>query len=75
MDKGNGKLVEKEYLIPDTLKAPLTKGDVVGKIVYRLDGKEIGESEIYIDESVGKVGIFELFARLIKAIFTGDGSF
>ena len=75
LDKGNGKLVEKEYLIPYTLKAPLTKGDVVGKIVYRLDGKEIGESEIYIDESVGKVGIFELFARLIKAIFTGDGSF
>lgn len=41
LKKGDDKNIEQSLSIPDTLNAPIKKGDVVGNIAYNLNGKEI----------------------------------
>ena len=37
------------------VKAPVKKGDVIGKVVYSLNGETIGETEITAKKSVPKI--------------------
>lgn len=50
--------------LPDSVFAPLKKGDEVGKAIFILDGKEIGSVPIYVDNDVEKIGFFGLWWRL-----------
>ena len=63
--------VEKVYEIPEKIKAPVTEGDAVGRISYRIGDETIGESEIYAVADVGKITFGEIFLRLIKNILIG----
>ncbi len=63
------KNVEKSYQIPQNLTAPLKKGDVIGSIIYTVDGKELGRCDVYINEDVEKIGLFDIFVGIIKKIF------
>lgn len=69
--KAEKKRIEKEFVIPESLSAPLTDGDVVGRIVYKLDGNVIGESEIFVKENIERISVIMLFGRILKALFTG----
>lgn len=72
VNKADKNRIEKEYEIPDCLVAPLSVGDVVGRVTYKLDGEVIGESDVFVKETVESIGLFELYGRIIKAIFTGN---
>ena len=63
--------VEKVYEIPEKIKAPVTEGDAVGRISYRIGDETIGESEIYAVADVGKITFGEIFLRLIQNILIG----
>ena len=52
VNKKDRKRIEKEYAIPYELSAPITQGDVVGSVIYKLDGEEIGRSDIFAKDSV-----------------------
>jgi D-alanyl-D-alanine carboxypeptidase (penicillin-binding protein 5/6) len=71
VNKGDKKKIEKEFSIPDFVTAPLSDGDVVGKVVYKLNGEIIGESDVYIRENVPQIKLIDLFGRILKTIFTG----
>ena len=71
INKSDRKRVEKVYSIPDTLSAPLKAGEVVGSVVYKLDGEEIGRSDVFVKDDVEEIGIFALYLRMLRAIFTG----
>ncbi len=51
--------------LPERLSAPVAKGDAVGKIVYLLDGKELGNVPVTASESVDRVGFWGILARLL----------
>ena len=70
VNKSDKKRIEKEFSIPKTLTAPLRSGDVVGYVIYKLDGEEIGKSAVFVSDDVDEVGIIQLFARILKAVFT-----
>lgn len=61
--------IEKTYVIPEYITAPKKSGDVVGEIIYSIDGEEIGRSDIIINDDVERVGVWELFLRLLESIF------
>ncbi len=63
------KKVELIYEIPEYVDAPLKSGDVVGRIIYKLDGEQIGSSDIFVKEEIDKITVFEIFKQLIKNIF------
>ncbi len=67
--KQDMKRVEKSYEIPKNITAPIAKNEAVGSIIYTLDGKEIGRCDIYANETVEKIGLFDIFIGIIKKIF------
>ena len=54
------------------LKAPLKKGDIVGKLTIKEDDKVTRTIDVTIKNDVKKANIFELYWRYLKDIFTGD---
>ena len=63
--------VELDYIIPESVSAPLNKGDAVGKIIYRLGEEQIGECMIFAGEGVRSVGFFDILWLLLSRIVTG----
>ena len=52
-----------KVILPKYVCAPLSAGDTVGKVVFTLDGKNVGEVELILEEDAGtirKKGIFRL---------------
>ena len=61
---------ESEIFIPETIKAPIEKGQVVGNMIFTIDGKEVGEIELITCDAVEKKSftsvLYELFLKLFK---------
>ena len=60
--------VNKEIVYNTKLKAPINKGDEIGKIIYYLDDKKIGEEKILASETVDKAGYIFVLLDTIKKI-------
>ncbi len=67
--KAENKKIEKEIQIEEYILAPVKKNEVIGKIIYKLDGQTIGESNIISSETVDKISFFEYFIRVLKNLF------
>ena len=65
MKKGSEKNVTYTVELPDTVAAPITAGDVIGKIVYRCGDTVIDECDVTASESVDKISFWGLFARML----------
>ena len=61
--------IEARYDIPESIDAPLKKGDAVGKVTYSYDGVIIGTEDIVCTEKVEKIDFSHMFKRLILSIF------
>ena len=72
VSKSDKKRIEKEFYIPETLTAPLRAGDVVGSVIYKLDGEEIGKSDVFVKEDVQEITVCKLFLRILKTVLTGN---
>ena len=66
VQKGASTRVETVIELPETLTAPIAAGETVGRVVYRLDGKEIGAVPIVAAECVEKIGFGTLFWRILQ---------
>ncbi len=56
----------------NSLTAPIKKGDVVGKLKIKENGKYLRTIDLTINKTIKKASIFELYLRYLKDIFTGD---
>ena len=63
----NLNTIEKEIILEEPVKAPVKKGDVIGRAVYLLDGKEIGSTDIISGATVKKAGFADYLLRAVKA--------
>jgi D-alanyl-D-alanine carboxypeptidase (penicillin-binding protein 5/6) len=61
--------IEKEVQLPEGVEAPVKAGDVAGKIIYKLNGKEIGYTKILFTNSVDEAQYMDYFLRTLK-LFT-----
>ena len=64
---GTGKFTYEVEI--DNLKAPLSKGDVVGKLTLKENNNVIRTIDLTVKEDVKKANIFELYLRYLKQIF------
>lgn len=62
----NLSAVEETVEVPEEIKAPVKKGDVVGQIIYRLDGKDIGSVNLLAEKSVEKAGFGDYLKKIWK---------
>ncbi len=68
-DGSNIDNVDKKVMFKNDLKAPIKKGDIIGKMEYYLNEEKIGEANIIADETVEKAGfIFSLMTTLKKML-------
>lgn len=65
-DGSNLSDIQKKLELPDSLEAPVEKGLSVGKVVYILNGKEIGQSEILVSETIEKAGYGDYLKRTFE---------
>lgn len=56
--------VEKELVMKEELTAPVKKGAVVGKAIYRLNGKEIGQVKILSKEGVDRASYTDYLKKV-----------
>ena len=75
IEKADAKRVEKTYNIPESINAPIKEGEVVGEVIYTIDGRELGSSDIYVMASVEKIGPIDLFCRMLLTIILGKQNF
>lgn len=71
VEKNKLQKIEAEYEIPEKISAPIIEGDVVGRIVFRLDGEQIGFCDIVCKDNVEKISFSQLFGRILKRIVCG----
>lgn len=69
LGKGDAEKVQVRYEIPTSLSAPISQGDAIGKVVYVLDGKTVGEEKVYALEDVPRITFGQYLWRLIKKYF------
>ena len=53
--KGDENKVERKLELPEKILSPVEKGQIIGNVVYYLDGKEIGKNEIISKTEVKKI--------------------
>ena len=66
LKKGDDSNIEQIINIPDTIQAPITKGDKIGEIVYTIDGMELSRVNIIANESAEKNTILNMFSHVYK---------
>lgn len=67
--KGKKGSCETELFLLESIKAPIEKGQVVGNMVFKFDGNEIGEVELTAGESVAKKSLTEIIGEFISGLF------
>jgi serine-type D-Ala-D-Ala carboxypeptidase (penicillin-binding protein 5/6) len=65
VNKGKSDNIEREYLIHDIIEAPITEGQKIGHVIYKLDGDEIGSADVITDRAVYRASFIKLFLRMI----------
>ena len=70
-ENGNdlSKIIEKEVIIDEPVEAPVEKGSVVGKIVYKYQGNAVGEINLIAEKDV-KRGILRTVLSGVKWFFS-----
>lgn len=64
-EKGSGVKVEYKITLPESISAPVKKGDRVGEIVFSCGGREVGRADIVADGDVKRIGFFGVFWRML----------
>lgn len=64
--KGN---ITYECQLQEKVKAPVKKGDIVGKVIYKSGQTVIGECDVTAGETVEKMTFFQLFKRALSCYF------
>ena len=64
--KGESNKIEKTINLPDKLCAPLSKGDIVGTVEYRINSQLIGKSNILSTQNIEKIDFWTLFVRILS---------
>jgi D-alanyl-D-alanine carboxypeptidase (penicillin-binding protein 5/6) len=71
VSKSDFSNIELTYDIPENVSAPFERGDIVGRIVYKIGDAQIGESSIFVLESIEKIGFWDMLLRILKRIIVG----
>lgn len=67
--KGENKNIEQIISVPDTLIAPITKGQKVGEVSYCLDCERITTINIIAEKEIKKISLINFSSKLYKSWF------
>ena len=67
--KGEKGKCEQEIFVPESITAPILKGNSIGKIIFSKDGETVAEIELIAGEDVTKISFGRYLVNIIKNIF------
>ena len=70
VDGSDISAIEKNVELPEEVNAPVVKGDIAGRAVYTLDGKEIGFVNILFGETVEMATFRDYFMDILNEYLT-----
>ncbi|RKD25642.1 D-alanyl-D-alanine carboxypeptidase [Ammoniphilus oxalaticus] len=65
----NTEDMQKETIIHERINAPVKQGDVLGEMIVKLDGKEVGKLDLIAETDVEKATWWQLMKRVSKRMF------
>ena len=65
IEKGKENQVTQTVEINDNIEAPIKKGDVIGKVVFSLDGSELSSTNLVASYDVDKITLFSMAKKII----------
>ena len=68
--KGNDFNIEQNIEMPNSVQAPIKKGDTIGKLTYTLNGDIVGECNLIVAEDVSKINFFNMEQFVLDRWFT-----
>ncbi|MGO1298741.1 MAG: serine hydrolase [Vibrio sp.] len=71
LPRGKSKDLTASFVLNKKLKAPIQKGDVVGKLYYKVDGKDVAQYPLIALENVKEGGLFSRLWDYIILMFNG----
>ncbi|MCE0493025.1 serine hydrolase [Vibrio salinus] len=71
LPRGQAKNLKASFVLEKELEAPIKKGEVVGKLYYQLDGKDVAQYPLISLENVQKGGVFSRLWDYIVLLFKG----
>ena len=71
VSRGEEGKIKTEIDLPDTLKAPVAEGDVVGRAVFRSGDRVVAEVPIKALETVSRITFPALFKKMLRALVLG----
>ena len=69
IQKGSRNDIEWEIIINDAVNAPFETGEKAGEIIYKLNGNEVGRSDLVTIDSMEKIGFAGMLGRVIEKWF------
>ncbi len=66
LEKEKISKIEKRTELPESVSAPLKKGDKVGEVIFTCGDEEIGRASIIAKADMKKIGFFELWLRIFS---------
>lgn len=70
VSKDDQKNIKPEVYIPEEIQAPVSKGQVVGKIVYKVNDKIIDEVQIKATQDINEINFNSIFKLMIDKILS-----
>lgn len=64
--KGEEAKVKKEIILPQSVKAPIVKGEKIGEIIVTIDGKEVSKTNIVCGDNVEQASIINILGRMFN---------
>lgn len=68
LNKGDDSKIQYKIELNEYVNAPVKKGTAVGRIIYSIDGENIGEEPIVCSNDVEKIGFWEYTGLILKKI-------
>lgn len=65
LGKSDIKRVSATMEYEKSIAAPVHVGDRIGRVVYKIGEREVGSSDIFVAESVEKIGFWGVFLRML----------
>ena len=65
IEKGKESQVTQTIEINENIEAPINKGDVIGKVVFSIDGNNIASVNMVADKKVDRINLFNMSKKII----------
>ena len=64
--KGNDINIEQTISMPNVINAPITTGQVIGKVAYNLNDETIAECNLISNETIEKINVFSMNKSVLE---------